>query len=205
MEMWKDIEFGNGRYSVSNAGKVKNNLTGNLIKPQIQNSGYYLVHLHSEGKRKAITIHRLVAIAFIDNPEDKSMVDHIDCNKLNNCVHNLRWVTPCENGRYAVENGLFKNAAEKAKVRMSVIGKQYAKQNTANLLAEVEKRKKPILQLTMSGDFIKEWPSIKQAESETKCYNLRKVVRGEYAQSGGFKWSLKQQFPSPHISKLVNI
>ena len=192
MEQWKDIEFGNGQYSVSDKGNIKNNLTSKLIKPQVQNSGYYLVHLHCDGKRKAFTVHRLVAIAFIDNPERKEMVDHRDCNKLNNVASNLRWVTRCENGQYAVENGLFKNAAAKAKIRMSEIGKQFAKQNTLNLLAEVEKRKKPVLQLTMDGEFIKEWPSIKQAERETKCYNLRKVVRGEYAQSGGFKWSLKQ-------------
>lgn len=191
MEKWKQIEFGDGKYSVSDAGRIKNNYTQLILKSQILKRGYELVHLWHNGKRKAFTIHRLVAIAFIENPDDKGMVDHIDCNKLNNNVSNLRWATAKENGRYAAENGLYINAAIKAKERMSIIGKKYAQQNKLNLLAEVEKRKKPILQLTLDGTFIKEWPSIKQAERETKCYNLRKVVSGEYSQSGGFRWALK--------------
>ena len=191
MEQWAEIAFGGGRYSVSSNGQVRNNTTDKILSQQIQNSGYYLVHLNFKGARKAMTIHRLVALAFIPNPDGKTMVDHVDCNKLNNHISNLRWATPFENGQYAVANGLFKNAAVKAKARMSIIGKEYAHQNTANLLAEVERRKKPVLQLSMNGDFIREWPSIKQAERETKCYNLRKVIRGEHAQSGGYKWALK--------------
>lgn len=191
MEQWKPIEFGNGRFSVSNTGKVKNNVTGKILAQQIQNSGYYMVHLNYQGRRKASTVHRLVAIAFISNPDMKSMVDHIDCNKVNNNASNLRWVTAGENGQYASENGLFTNAGVKAKERMSVIGKQYAKQNTAYLLAETERRKRPVIQLTLTGEFIKEWPSTRAVRDSKIASNINKVLKGLYKQSGGYKWVYK--------------
>lgn len=191
MEQWGYIEFGNGRYSVSDQGNIKSNLTGNLLKPQIQNSGYYLVHLNYNGKRKASTIHRLVAIAFVENPEGKTMVDHKDCNKLNNHATNLRWATPIENGQYASENGLFKDAAAKAAVRMTGIGKAFSEINGQRLIEMNEKKRKPVLQLSLSGEFIKEWPSVRAVRDSNVAANIGKVLKGEYAQSGGFKWAWK--------------
>jgi hypothetical protein len=196
MEHWKQIEFGNGKYSVSDSGNVKNNITGKLLSSQIQNSGYRLVHLHDNGKRKASTIHRLVALAFIDNPELKTMVDHIDCNKLNNHVSNLRWVTACENGKYAVENGLFKNAALKAKDRMKKIGRAFSKANGERLIAMNAKKRKPVLQLSLKGEFIKEWPSVRAIRNANIAHNVGKVLKGIYEQSGGYKWIFKE--PDPH-------
>lgn len=94
MVEWRKIK-GFEKYSVSNAGDVRNDKTGRILKPHISTSGYYQIMMG----RKTIPqyVHRLVAIAFIDNPENKCEVDHIDGNKLNNTLLNLRWVTKSEN------------------------------------------------------------------------------------------------------------
>ena len=91
---WKKIK-GFKNYSVSNTGNVRNDRTGRILKLRIGTTGYYQVMMG----RKTIPqyVHRLVAIAFIANYENKPQVDHLDGNKLNNCVDNLRWVTASEN------------------------------------------------------------------------------------------------------------
>ena len=65
-------------YSVSNFGKVRNDITNKILKPGINTNGYYKVILCKNGKKKTLTLHRLVAIAFIVNPDDKQCIDHIN-------------------------------------------------------------------------------------------------------------------------------
>lgn len=105
-EEWRDIEEFKGLYQVSNFGRVKSlerySIQGHLIdekiiKPYPNNSGYLDVSLYIDGKRYHRKIHRLVAEAFIPNPEHLNEVDHIDTDKNNNIVTNLRWVTHSEN------------------------------------------------------------------------------------------------------------
>lgn len=101
MEIWKDIKGYEGMYQVSNLGRVKslermmkNRKCEEIIKvPSITNKGYYRLPLCKYGKTKYFHIHRLVAETFIPNIENKPTVDHIDRNKLNNNVSNLRWAT----------------------------------------------------------------------------------------------------------------
>lgn len=95
-EIWKDIEGYGGLYQVSNLGNVKNIKRNIYLQPNLGDN-YLRVNLCKKGKCKTKPIHRLVAIAFIPNLENKPYVDHIDGNKLNNNVKNLRWATEKEN------------------------------------------------------------------------------------------------------------
>lgn len=96
-------------YEISSNGLLRKADTQELIKITYSgNSGYTLMHLHMNGKKYHTSIHRLVAFAFVQNPDpvNRTQVDHKDGNKLNNCASNLEWVTPKENKRRAIEMGL---------------------------------------------------------------------------------------------------
>jgi hypothetical protein len=94
-EFRKIAEFEN--YSISNLGNVKNNITGRILIPHLNTNGYMALTLVKDRKKYLRYIHRLVAIAFIPNLENKKQVDHINGDKTDNIVENLRWVTVSEN------------------------------------------------------------------------------------------------------------
>jgi hypothetical protein len=95
-EVYKKID-GYDNYHVSNFGNVINSKTERILKPFNNGYGYLQIELYKNGKRKNYKLHRLIAIAYIPNPENKSFIDHIDNNSLNNYILNLRWSTPLEN------------------------------------------------------------------------------------------------------------
>lgn len=97
MEIWKDIKDFEGKYQISNFGNVKNVQTEKLLKGSINALGYPYVYLRKDGKPKIKTIHRLVAEAFIPNPDNKPEIDHINTDKTDYRIENLRWVTRVEN------------------------------------------------------------------------------------------------------------
>ena len=84
-------------YLVSNLGRVRNNTTDRILKPQIVNHGYYYVNLYKDRILFSKKIHKLVGETFIPNPLNKSCIDHINNNKLDNNIKNLRWVSQQEN------------------------------------------------------------------------------------------------------------
>lgn len=95
---WRSVLEYEGLYEVSNTGLVRNARNKRLLKAKIDRYGYLHLGLRAKGrKRKWVTVHRLVAAAFIPNIEDKPAIDHINGDKLDNRVENLRWVTPVEN------------------------------------------------------------------------------------------------------------
>lgn len=114
METWKDIEGYEGYYQVSSQGRVKSLdrfdgvhfRQGTIIKPRLKANGYLQVGLRKHSERKWVGVHRLVAIAFVENPYGKSQVNHIDGNKQNNTIENLEWVTGKENQNHAAKTGL---------------------------------------------------------------------------------------------------
>ncbi len=109
-EVWKDIEGYNGRYQVSNFGRVKSfqRLDEKILSIEGKKRDYAKVVLFKDNVAKTFLLHRLVAIAFVPNPENKPEVNHIDGNKKNNCAENLEWVTKSENIKDAFDTGLAK-------------------------------------------------------------------------------------------------
>ena len=103
MEQWKKIPNYNG--FVSNLGRVKK-ANGKLRKLNNHKLGYKLIALQENGKTKTHLVHRLVAEMFIDNPNNKTEVNHKDGNKSNNNVNNLEWATRSENIKHALRTGL---------------------------------------------------------------------------------------------------
>lgn len=89
-EIWKNVVGYEGLYEISNLGRVKSNCNGGrILKWNVSNNGYATVELFKNKKSKRVLVHRLVASAFIDNPNNLPQVNHIDENKLNNHVDNL--------------------------------------------------------------------------------------------------------------------
>ncbi len=108
-EQWKAIAECNGEYYISNHGQVKSLRfgKGKIMKPYLTTKGYFRIGILVNGKQKMYKIHRLVANAFIENPCNKSTVNHKDGDKTNNHMNNLEWATQKENLQHAWRTGLF--------------------------------------------------------------------------------------------------
>lgn len=144
-EVWKDVKDYKGIYQVSNTGKVRR-LKGSyrtkenrVLVNKTKNNGYKFVCLSTKGLYKYYHVHRLVAEAFIDNPENKKYVNHIDCNKSNNNVENLEWVTAKENSEHARKNTIF---------------------NCNNKTGIENKATKQIAQKDLNGNYLYFWDSV---------------------------------------------
>ena len=99
-EIWSKIE-GYPNYEVSSSGRVMNVKTGKILKPFISGCGYLYIELFNNNGVKSFRVHKLVAEAFIPNPEGLGTVDHIDSDKTNNNASNLQWMTQGDNARKA--------------------------------------------------------------------------------------------------------
>src|SRR5699024_1594131 len=107
-EEWKDVKGYEGCYKVSNMGRIKSfkhEKDGRLLSPKF-NGNYNQIRLCKDGVCNIFSIHRLVAIHFVENPLNKDQVNHIDGNKTNNFYKNLEWATHSENGLHAYETNL---------------------------------------------------------------------------------------------------
>jgi len=119
MEEWREIrDFPN--YSVSNLGNVMNNKTNKLMRLNLK-AGYYQICLTAEKIRKQFKVHRLVALAFIPNPENKPEVNHKDKNKVNNNVKNLEWNTRLENCHHKSVGLVYKSNKNRPIIRLDKI------------------------------------------------------------------------------------
>lgn len=146
-EIWVDVKGYKGLYQVSNYSEIKrlgysyySPFSGQIIVPQkiitgAYKDGYQQVALFKDGIRELVFIHRLVATAFIPNPDDKPFVNHKDSNRNNNKINNLEWVTAKENSIHAHESGTFimPRGEESCNTRLTNEDVKYIKDNPDNL------------------------------------------------------------------------
>lgn len=101
-EQWRDFEYNGAKYRVSSQGRIMG-MRGKLLKSRLNEDGYAVVTIGIGKKRTAEAIHRIVARVFIEKPDNnaKYEVNHKDCNRENNCVENLEWVTHQQNIKHS--------------------------------------------------------------------------------------------------------
>ncbi len=102
---WSKID-GFYNYSVSNDGLIRNDKRNQVKAQRVNKDGYSVTDIYRDGERFTYRVHRIVANEFLDNPENKEEVNHIDGDKTNNNVDNLEWVTKSENMKHAYDTGL---------------------------------------------------------------------------------------------------
>ncbi len=179
-EIWKTIEGYDGKYQVSNLGRVRamwrNNQYQNhigkptILKPGKHKQGYLQVYLTLGGKRKTYFIHRLVAEAFIPNPKNLPQVNHKNEMKTDNTVENLEW---CD-GKY---NSNYGTRVERWKLQVA----------------------KPIIQTTIDGKFVRRFESAESAERECgyDASYIRQVCTGKRPQAYGYKFHNENDLKVP--------
>lgn len=113
--IWRDVVGYETRYQVSDEGEVRNKQTKRIRKQQDKHGYKRITLIDDDGKSHNCAVHRLVAMAFIPNDQNKPQVNHLDGNRSNNHLSNLEWVTPEENFKHAVENDLYRKGIERAK------------------------------------------------------------------------------------------
>ncbi len=176
IEEWKDVEGYEGLYQVSNLEKVMNVKTGKILKPYLYQTGYYGVVLSKNNIKKHHFIHRLVAQAFIPNPENKPCINHINECRWDSPVWNLEWCTHKENNNYGKHS---------EKISVSKTGKLNPKRVS-----------KPVIQYTLDGQFVAEYPSMAEAQRLTGIFqtSIGQCCKGNnrYNTSGGYKWKFKE-------------
>ena len=151
------------------------------LKPNLNRKGYKQVFLgKGDNKHATIRVHRLVALAFIPNPENKPQVNHIDCNKLNNNVDNLEWVTNSENHKHKCEHEL----------NITPSGEQHYMRLRGYKEGDHHCCKK-VAQYDLQGNFIVEHKSITLAAKSVGIgyTNIVKACTGKIKTAGGYKWS----------------
>lgn len=184
-EIWKEIAGYEGLYQVSNMGRVKSLdrvvkistmgsirlVKSRILKPNLNTHGYLYVNLSKEGKVVPKKVHRLIAEAFIPNPDNKPFIDHINTVTTDNRIENLRWCTQKENMNNPISIENCKNT----------------------------NKNKSVAQYSLEGELIAVYPSVMEAARQTGCNNasIHSCCNGGYYRKGklikytkhkGFKW-----------------
>lgn len=175
-EVWKDVVGYEGYYQVSNLGRCrsldrcinhpiskngKKMLNGRILSLCKCGSGYLMASFSLDGKRKFEMVHRIVAKAFLPNPDNLPEINHIDEDKTNNCVDNLEWCTSKYNANYGARN---------------------AKAG--------EKHRKAVVQKDLQGNIIKKWSNLTEAcmSCGADASSVGRVCRGKQRTARGFIW-----------------
>ena len=169
-EIWKDVVGYEGLYQVSNLGNVKSKR--GLLKPQVRQHGYLSVWLYGRGgicgrSGKQFSVHRIVAEAFLQNPNGYTEVNHKDECKTNNRAENLEWCSHVQNSNHGTR------------------GRRIGLANTNG------KRSRPIAKYTMSGKLVRVFPSLQEAgRCGYAAENVCRCAKGSnsYSHAYGYLW-----------------
>lgn len=166
MDGFKSIPGYDGRYLIDTCGNVYSTYRNRLLTQKLDKDGYKEVALSTRGKVKYYRVHRLVAITFIPNPNNYTIVNHKNEIRDDNEVNNLEWCTVKYNDNYGTRN-----------VKMSQT-----------------KQTKPVLQLDQNGEIIAEFRGVKEAMRLTGINRncIREVIRGNRKTAGGYVWKYKE-------------
>lgn len=172
--MWKELSISQN-YLINEEGCVKRKWNDKVLTQSKQKNGYLTVGINIGDKYKRCYIHRLVAEAFLPNPNNYTDVNHKDYNKENNCVSNLEWCSRSNNLKHSY------NYSNRDKNREHM--KELATFNH-------EKMKKSVSQYSLAGELITTYSSIREAADATgiAMQNISAVARGERGSAGGYKW-----------------
>lgn len=184
-DIWKDIDGYEGLYQASNTGKIRSldrimlnrwgngerHKRGKLMKFDLTSNGYLAVNLSKDGIGKRFLVHRIVAQCFIPNPENKPCIDHINTDRTDNRVENLRWVTHRDNQN---------NPVTKSKMKLN------------------KSKAKPILQFSLDDKFIKRWNSCSDIVRELG-YNQGSISaccrnKKNYFTAYGYRWGFEKDY-----------
>lgn len=188
-EEWKPVTQFPSRYLISNMGRVWSIYSSCFLSPKRTKTGYLRVSLCENGYREECLIHRLVAVAFIDNPENKPTVNHINENKMDNRVDNLEWATYLEqniHGTRIARAVAHTDWAERSqKIDYSVIASKH------DYLHMNESQKTPVSQYSLEGVFMRNFSGISEAARTLgiSAGGICSCVKGVRKTCGGFKWA----------------
>lgn len=170
-EIWKEVVGYDGYYFISNYARLKSIYKNKCIIKYVYapHHLYCRASMNIKGKKSSVLIHRLVAQAFIPNPENKTTVNHINGIKKDNRIENLEWCTLSENTKHSYD---FLNRKIPNKGKFGADNKS----------------SKPVIQYDLNMNFVKYWDSAKCAFRELGIRHICEVVKGKKNTSGGFKW-----------------
>ena len=165
-EIWKHIQGYESSYAVSNRGRVMNLKKNKVLKPIVDGAGYVYVNLRQKKHR----LHRLVAQAFLGNPENLPQVNHIDEDPTNNDVSNLEWCTASHNAKHSIH-----------------------------------KQTRKINQLTLDGEFVKQWESSYEIERELGYAhnNIIACCKGKHKTNYGYRWQYADGLHQRRVNRPV--
>ena len=158
----KDIVGYEGLYAITTEGEVWSYKSKKFLKPGVSHKGYLFVNLCKNWYVKCVRVHRLVATAYIPNPENHPQVNHKDENKTNNCLQNLEWCDGKYNHNYGTINERISNS-----------------------------KKIPILQYDLDGNFIREWPSASDVGKGVQSH-ICDCLNGRQKTAYNYIWKYKE-------------
>lgn len=195
-EIWKDVpikEF-SSQYSVSNRGRIYSKRSKKCITPKISRAGYHRVTLSANGFQRTVSIHRLVALAFIPNPENKPTVNHINECKLDNRSENLEWATNAEQNSHgtrterAIAHTNWKERSKKMNYSSIASKHDYSNQHMCN-----RKRTRVIRDGVVVGEFCTQKEA--GATFGVSRSNVSQCVSGKKKSCKGFIFEEIEEFP----------